>query len=527
MLLRDVLFFAAERFPDREAIVEGDRRLTYRELADMATCIAGSLTSLGVNRGDRVAVGMRNTLDHVAVFFACQLLGAGIVPFNIRMEPEGVSYIIQDSGARVAIVDDAIDIEAVRKEPGIPAEMIWIEADENRAEIPGVQRLSQLASSSSSTSLPDLTEDDLSTIIYTSGTTGRPKGVPISQRNAYSRTISYFMTVGPLFDSGARTLGIAPLYHTVGMHYVFLLTMVMNGTYYPVPKLSKDTLQLVRDEEMTFVFASPTALRILLEGGGETPTPSVTHAAYGSAPVGPELIAEVCDAFPNALVSEVYGSTEISIPFVTPSVREVSATGALRQTGDHLVRIVTPGGGPDDVVAPGEIGELLVHRGNRGVFTRYWGPGGDAKCEEKCVGDWYRTSDAFRYDEDGNFFCDGRLDDIFICGGENIQPAEVENVISGMPGVVDCAVLGWPDQKWTNIISALIVTDGREIDLSEVDEFCKQSALENYKRPRKVSVVDRVPRNPSGKIVRPEAFELFRASVEAAEAGAASSQDSA
>jgi 2-furoate---CoA ligase len=216
---------------------------------------------------------------------------------------------------------------------------------------------------------------------------------------------------------------------------------------------------------------------------------------------------------PNAQITEVYGTTELSIPFVTPSMRGLTP-GTLRPTGDHRVRIVAPAGGPEDVVSPGELGELLVHVGNQGIFTAYWGPDGQAKRDAKCDDEWFRTGDGFRYDTDGNFYFDGRLDDMFVSGGENIQPAEVENILNGMPGVIDSAVVGVPDPKWSNIVTAFIVTDGRGLDAADVERYCRNSTRENYTRPRIIHFVDGIPRNPSGKILRKQVMGRFQSFME-------------
>ncbi|TRW45893.1 class I adenylate-forming enzyme family protein [Georgenia yuyongxinii] len=519
MHVRDILVQAAERFPGREAVVDGDRRVTYGVLSENVLNLAASLLARGIAPGDRVAIGMRNSLDHVTVFLACQALGVGAVPFNIRLKPDSIAHIVRDSGARAIVLDDCIDIAELRARRILPDELLWVDAaDQRDRRCEGAVALTELLAASSTepdgdplAGLPPVADDDLSAIIYTSGTTGLPKGVPITQRNAYARLVTYIMSVGPTFDSGLRTLGAAPLYHTVGMHWVLLQTLFTNGTYYPVSKVGPETAALIREEGITFLFGSPTLFKMLLEVSAD-PLPSVRHISYGSAPAEPELLEAMYSRFPHASISEVYGTTELSIPFVTPSMRG-RVPGALRRTGDHRVRIVRPAGNPDDVVAPGEVGELLVHLDNDGIFSAYWGPDGQAKREDKCVGRWFRTGDGFRYDAEGNFYFDGRLDDLFISGGENIQPAEVENTLNGMPGVLDCTVMGIPDPTWGNVVTAFIVTDGRPVTEADVDEYCRGSSLENYKRPRRIHFVEEIPRNPSGKIVRAEARRRFHAVI--------------
>lgn len=507
MHLREILFQAAERFPDREAIVDGDRRVSYREWLDLVESLAESLRRRGVSRGDRVAVGLRNSLEHVTVFYALQALGAAAVPFNIRLKPERIAHVINDSGSKLAVIDGSVDETTLGRGELFAKDFPWIVA----SDYPAASRTGAdwtpledlLAASPGPVSLPAVDEDDLSVIIYTSGTTGLPKGVPLTHREAYDRLVTYIMSVGPTFDSGTRTLGAAPLYHTVGMHWIFLQTVLTNGTYYAEPKVGPGTAELIQREGLTYLFGSPTLFKMLLEKDFDRPAESVTHIAYGSAPVGQELLDMLQRNFPRAMITEVYGTTELSIPFVTPSMtgRE---PGTLRRTADHRLRVVEIGGSVENEVDAGELGELVVHMGNPGVFRSYWGPEGDAKLAKNVEDGWFRTGDGFRRDDDGNYYFDGRLDDMFVSGGENIQPAEVENALNGCERVLDSAVFGTPDSTWGFVISALVVPDSPSLTVGELEDYFRSCDLENFKRPRRIHFVDEIPRNPSGKIVRAE-----------------------
>ena len=500
MLIRDILRDAVERFPSREAVVDGDVRLSYAAFYERVLRLAGWLTEQGVRSGDRICIGMENSAEHVTVLMASQVLGAVAVPFNIRMKPAAIRYIIRDSGARAVILDDRVDLAETRQDTADIEGLLWADAGE------GAPRGNALAyhdylSHDPLETLPDLEETQFSQIIYTSGTTGRPKGVAISHKATYHRLVTYIMSVGPAFDSGTKTLGAAPLYHTVGIHWVYLQTLFVNGTYYPVRKVTKETLALMRREGLTFMIGSPTLLKMMINLADGEAIPSMRYITYGSAAAGPELLEAMYATFPNASISEFYGTTELSIPFVTPSMRAV-APGTLRMAGDFRVRIVRPGGDSEDVVQPGELGELIVHLGNAGVFETYWGPNGETMKRDKCAGEWFRTGDGLRYDTDGNYYYSGRLDDMFISGGENIQPVEVENVINQCDDVVDCAVIGAPDAVWGSIVTAFVVRSHPRLDEAAIDRLFMESDLENYKRPRRIHFVDEIPRNPSGKILR-------------------------
>jgi 2-furoate---CoA ligase len=517
MDMRMMLLQAAERNPETVAISEGPRGLTYRDWTRRVIALADSLHRHGIRHADRVAIGMRNSTDHATAYFATQMLGAVAVPFNFRFKPEGIAYILLNSGARAVMVDDNLSTEKIRSFPEMPADMLWIRSSGELAEYE--LSMESLIGSGGEEIHNAVKPDDLSTIIYTSGTTGRPKGVPMSHRMSYSRLVTYIMTVGPTFDSGARTLGAAPLYHTVGMHWVFLQTVFVNGTYFPLGRVDEQTLALIRDERLTFLFGSPTLFRQLLNSAPDgAPIETVTEIAYGSAPAEPELLQEIFTRFPNATISEVYGTTELSIPFVTRSM--VGRTpGTLRPTGDFRVRIVKPGGGPDETVSSGNVGELLVEMSNPGIFTSYWGADGKSRTAEKVEDGWFHTGDAFWRDEQGSYYFTGRLDDMFISGGENIQPAEVESILCGHPGIRDVAILGTPDPKWGQVVTAFIALADPDLTDVAIDEYCRRSPLDDFKRPRKFIFLDDIPRNPSGKIVRPELRSLASAGQAAQDLG--------
>ena len=505
MNLRTMLLQAAERNPYAEALVEQERRLTYEAWTRQVTCLADSFAALGIRHGDRVAISMRNSIEFATSLYATQMLGAVAVPFNFRLKAETIDYVWRDSDAQLVIVDSAIPTpvlgEALGRNP-----QIRIAATPDAA-LEGAMSLVDLVESGSDRLHNDIGEDDLSMIVYTSGTTGRPKGVPLTQRENYGRLVTYIMTTGPYFDSGAKTLGAAPLYHTVGIHWVFLQTIFVNGTYYPVAKVDGQTWRFIDKEGITFIFGSPTLLRQVLNASSQK-MESVRYVAYGSAPTEQNLLDEMFEKFPNSNISEVYGTTEVSIPFVTPSMKG-RKPGTLRPTGDHRIRLVQAGFAADNVVGLGEVGELIVDMDNPGIFSGYWGEGAATKTAERVRDGWFYTGDLFRRDAGRNYNFLGRLDDMFVSGGENIQPVEVETVLGSHPGVADVAVIGTPVPDWGQQVTAFIVRSEPSLTEDVLDAFCKCSALENFKRPRKYVFLEEIPRNPSGKIVRSDLHELF------------------
>lgn len=500
MLIRELLFLGSERFPQREAIVDGELRLTYSDFYARVLKLAGWLQDKGITRGQRVAIGMRNSADNATLIMACHVLGAVTVPFNIRLKPPTIHHILTDSGSSMIVLDDTVDLKQTQQHCNDINDLVWVDATTEGSRGQSIP-FSAYMDADLLNPVPDLDESDLSTIIYTSGTTGLPKGVAISNAATYSRLVTYIMSVGPQFDSGTRTLGAAPLYHTVGLHWVFLQTMFVNGTYFPVPKVSKETVDFIQKEQITFMIGSPTLFKMMVTCAQGQTIPSMKYITYGSAAAEPELLEAMYETFPNASISEFYGTTELSIPFITPSMKRFTP-GTLRIASDFRVRIIRPGGAVDEVVEPGELGELIVHMDCPGIFETYWGPEGETKKASKTLDDWFLTGDGCRFDTNGNYYYDGRLDDMFVSGGENIQPVEVEKILSGIPQVSDCAVMGLPDPLWGSVVAAFIVRNDESLDEDAIEKVLLASELEDFKRPRKIYFVDEIPRNPSGKIVR-------------------------
>lgn len=512
MDLARILTYAAERYPDAVALADGERSWTYAEWTARALKLADGLAGLGVASGDRVAIGMRNGCDHATAFFAAQLLGTVAVPFNFRMKQDGITHVLHDSGARVLLTDSSIAPEvAVGAAAGLGVQRV-LAGDPAAASSgsPAPLSLEELLASGEPRERDHVQPEHLSTILYTSGTTGRPKGVPLTHGNAYHRVISYVSSAGPLFGSGARTLGAAPLYHTVGLHWVLCLTVYLNGTYFPLADLSAQSLSTaITGNELTFLFGSPTLYHMLLDDGIARNYPSVTGVGFGSAPMDAGLLAAMTAAFPNACINEVFGTTETSIPFVTRNVAQWPQ-GALRITADHRVRIVEPGSPDDDPVEVGQPGELLVDMRNEASFRGYWQA--PDKTARSVRNGWYHTGDVFQQDGDGSYFIHGRLDDMFISGGENIMPLEIEQLLLAHPAVADAAVVGTPDARWGKVVTAYLVAK-QPLSSQQVDEYCRGSSLEDFKRPRRIVFVDTIPRNPSGKIVRGELLELLEQST--------------
>ncbi len=471
------LLAAAERNPDAEVLVEGDLRLSYRELRERAARLAGGLAELGVDRGDRVAGVLDNRHETAELFWASWWLGASFVPISFRLTETDVEYCLEDSGAEVVATagDAGVEIgEATFDE--------LLTADEHPGSL-------------------DLDEREEAIVLYTSGTTGRPKGVPRSHRADRAGGLSQVLQHGLRF--GDRTLGVMPLYHTMGFHSLVAVSLVGGCFVCQARWDAEEALRLIQDERLTSLYLAPTLFHDLVHHPrrAEFDLSSVESLSYAGAAMTSALVRRCCDAFRPRVFVNHYGSTEI----YTYSVHRDQAAKpgcAGRPSLNARLRLIDPGegAGPDDVVAPGEDGQIICDATSDEAFAGYWNR---SDADEKALRDgWFFTGDLGRLDEDGDLWIVGRVDDMIISGGENVHPLEVEDVVARHAAVSEVAVVGASDDRLGQRVVAYVVA-AEPVTAEELDEHCLGSKeLARYKRPREYRFVDELPKSPSGKLLR-------------------------
>jgi 2-furoate---CoA ligase len=344
--------------------------------------------------------------------------------------------------------------------------------------------------------------DDMALMLYTSGTTGRPKGVPRSQANEYAATIGQI--VQHQYTLGERTLGIMPLYHTMGVHSLSAM-LALNGVFVCMPDWDAATaLRLVQEEQLTCLYLVPTLFHMLVHEPAfeEYDVSSVRKLSYAGAPMLSSLVEACVQRLrPDVFVNH-YGSTEVYTFSICEDARPKPgcAGRAAFHTAVRVVRAeAEPVVRPDEVVAPGETGEVIVSLTSPEAFGGYFNR---PEATARAIRDgWYFTGDTGYVDPDGDLWVTGRVDDMIITGGENVQPVEVEEVLARAPGVREVAVAGLPDERWGQIVAAFIVpARGQQVSPSEIQSCSGQ--LAGYKRPRKVVLVKEIPKSPVGKILR-------------------------
>jgi 2-furoate---CoA ligase len=491
---------AGLRHPAADAVVDGWRRLTYADLVDQATRLGHAFARLGVGKGDRVLLVLRNRLEHVLAYWALQVIGGVPTPAGFRLAAQEIRYILDDCGASVVLLEAATAGAVLEAVADRRVRLVFV-GDGGPA---GSLRFDDLLASGTAPVDRDVTEGDLSLILYTSGTTGRPKGVPRTHKNHVAGALAHVIQCGYAWLE--RTLGVMPLYHTMGIHSLTSMAAV-NGCFVCQPDWSGEgALALIESERLTALYLIPTLHHDLVHAPGFAPArvASVRKLAYAGAPMLAPLTRACVEAFRPEVFVNHYGSTEIYTFSVRPGVD--AKPGCAGRAGVHgKVRVVTASVdrriGPDETVAPGEKGEIIACLDSDEAFTGYWKrPDADARALRD---GWYFTGDMGYLDAEGELYVSGRVDDMIITGGENVHPVEVEDVLARHPLVRDVAVVGEPDERWGERVVAFVVPGAPALTADTLDRHCRECPdLANFKRPRRIVFVSAIPKTASGKILR-------------------------
>ncbi|OLL73447.1 Long-chain-fatty-acid--CoA ligase [Pseudonocardia sp. Ae168_Ps1] len=486
----------ARRVPDRETIVDRDRRFTWAGLAEAALEVAGVLEALGLRPGHRLAVLAPNSAEHVIAQYAALLLGAVVVPLNARFAAPEIEVVLQDSDASLVVVDRGDRLPA-----GVTVRSV------------SLTELVHGALAETTRPIPDDRAEPRGDayLTYTSGTTGRPKGVLVDHDRAIWAGLSQVTSLG--MSDGERYLHLSPFHHSGGVVFLSAVTL-LGGTHVIGPPFEPGAVLKVLDEEQIQTFLGvPTMYQQLLRHPDieRRDLSRLRRAVFGAAAMPESALRELLARFPTVEFSQLCGQTEAGptgLFSTTTQLRErPDATGHQPQPFlEH--RIVTVDGRD---AAPGEIGELLFR--GPAVMKRYWNAP-EATAETLRDG-WLHTGDLFRVDPDGALVLVDRLKDLIITGGQNVYSAEGEQAVAGHPAVGDCAVLGRPHPEWgATVVAVVDPLPGETVTLDELREHCA-TRLSSYKVPRDL-VLATIPRNASGKAQK----HLLRAAVAGREEGA-------
>ncbi|OBG33692.1 fatty acid--CoA ligase [Mycobacterium alsense] len=494
------------QFPDRPALITDERSFTATELRDEVRRAAAALIALGVQAGDRVAIWSPNTWHWVVACLAIHHAGAAMVPLNTRYTAGEAGDILARTGAPVLFAmgrflgnDRVFELDRLGSE-ALPAlrhvVRIPVEADD---AVPGtwdefIEHASDLDAVAARAAA--VAPDDVSDILFTSGTTGRSKGVLCAHRQSLSASASW--AANGKITADDRYLCINPFFHNFGYKAGILACLQTGATL--IPHLTFDpvrTLQAIERHRITVLPGPPTIYQTLLDhpARGDYDLSSLRFAVTGAATV------------PVVLVERMQSELDIDIVLTAYGLTEANGMGTMCRADDDAVTVATTCGRPfaDFDLRIADSGEVLLRGPN--VMLGYLD---DPEATAAAIDPdgWLHTGDIGTVDEAGNLRITDRLKDMYICGGFNVYPAEVEQVLARMEGVADVAVIGVPDERLGEVGRAFVVArPGANLDEQSVIAYTREH-LANFKAPRSVRFVDALPRNPGGKVVKPQLREM-------------------
>src|SRR4051794_33321131 len=473
------------RDPHALAIVDGDVRLTYKAWYRRISSVIAGLDMLGLKPGDHIVTVLQNRWEAATLHWACQFAGIIVTPVNWRASADDLDFFCEDAQAKALIYED-ISAEAARAcKAGCPGMNVSDFAEWFKLNAPGAE--------------PRVDADAWSVMLYTSGTTARPKGVPRRQRAERAAVLAH--VAQNMYRSGEVTLGVMPLYHTMGVRSLLAMSLI-GGTFVCLPRFdAARALELIELETITNLYLAPTLYHDLLHHPrfAQTDVSSVRKLGFAGASMTDGLLKALSEAFKPDLFVNHYGSSEI-YTFTIDQNAQVKPGSAGRAGINQMVRVVKLGAAmPDEIAAVGEEGEIIAHLASDEAFEGYWErPDANAKALRE---NWYLTGDTGYFDADGDLFVTGRVDDMIITGGENVSPVEIESCLSLHPAVSEVAVVGLADERWGKVVAAF-VRRSAPVSEAELDQFCRTSGLASHKRPRRYLFVTAIPKSPVGKLLR-------------------------
>jgi len=459
---------AADRFGDAEAVVDGPLRFTFTEVVERIRCAAGAFADLGIDKGDRVAVWAPNSAEWIVAAFGLLTAGGVLVPVNTRFKTDEAGDIIARSGAKAVLVQKGFLDQDYTAPAGIP--VIDLKSD---------------FLSSGSPFRREVSGTDISDIIFTSGTTGRPKGAMLNHRQTL-RMYEEWATLADLRE-GDRYLQINPYFHTFGLKAGLVTSFLRGATMLPVAVFDVDkVVDLIDRERITMLPGPPTLYHSLLTVSDKSKLSTLRAGVTGAADIPVELVRRIHGELPFQTLMTGYGLTE-------------AGNVTLSRPGDSFEDVATTAGLPCEGVEVriADDGEVLVRGYN--VMAGYLDdPAATASAID--ADGWLHTGDLGRLDDAGRLTIGGRKKDMFIVGGFNAYPAEIEGFLLEHPAVAQAAVIGVPDERLGQVGKAFVVAK-TAVSETELIGWCKDR-MAGFKVPRAVAFLDALPLNATGKVMK-------------------------
>ncbi|WP_438318661.1 class I adenylate-forming enzyme family protein [Sporosarcina sp. FA9] len=480
----------ARKYPEAEAVIGMEKRYTYKELDQFVNRFAHGLKDHGIKEGDKAVIYMPNVPEFVIAYFAVQRIGAIVVPINAKMTLSEVEYVLENSEAKVFIAHELL-FGAVEK---LSTELLLIKTGD---AVNGWNDFNSVLVENEVPIECNLPDTALSTILYTSGTTGKPKGVLFNYKNIF--TVAQMICIEMEMKPESRLLLMMPLSHSAPLHLFFMAGMVVGATAVLTPMFTPELLlETIQQEKTTHFFGAPVAYLLTAKHPKmeQADLSSMKWWIYGGAPLSKPEVEFVQQQFKTDNLVCVYGLTEAGPNGTVLTGKEHSAkAGSIgKRAALHAeIKIVNDAG---EVVKPGEVGEILL-RGEGNMLGYY---NNEEATKEAFSGDWLKTGDLAKVDEDGFMWIVDRKKDLIISGGVNIYPKEVEEVLVTHPAIHEVAVVGVPHPEWGETVKAYFAAS-ELLDLETVQQFAA-GKLADYKVPRLYEQVEALPRNTSGKILK-------------------------
>ncbi len=483
-----------ERDPGAPAIVDGPLRLSYAQWYRRISAVVAACDDLGLKPGDHLATVLQNRWEAATIHWACQFAGIICTPVNWRSKVDEIDYCLADSEAKAVFLED-VSADSVRRSHEAASRPRIVLGAPQSGEI----GFDAIIEGNCADATPRVDADAWSVMLYTSGTTARPKGVP--RRHRAERAAAIAHVAQNQYARGERTLGVMPLYHTMGVRSLLAMSLI-GGVFVCLQRFdARKALELIAAEQVTNLYLVPTLYHDLVHSDSfdVAKVRSVRRLGFAGAPMTDGLLKTLDSAFKPGLFVNHYGSSEIYT--FTIDQNATAKPGSAGRAGiNQRIRVVKLGAAsPDDRAAAGQEGEIIALALSDEAFEGYWRrPDADAKALRQ---GWYFTGDTGWFDEDGDLFVTGRVDDMIITGGENVSPVEIESCLSLHPEVSEVAVVGLADERWGKIVAAFIKRRG-PVTSDVLDGFCRTSGLADFKRPRRYVFVADIPKSPVGKLLR-------------------------
>jgi fatty-acyl-CoA synthase len=490
--------------PDATALRFLGNTHTWGELDRRVSALANALSRRGVGFGDRVLILMLNRPEYIESLLAINTLGAIAVPVNFRLTPPEIAYVVNNCTARVIITESVLAgvARAVRDLDPTLATLITTGAVSDNGAL-GYEDL--LAEDGPPYEPVDIPDESPALIMYTSGTTGRPKGAVLTHTNLTGEALNTVITNGADLNNDVNFIGV-PMFHIAGVGLTLIgVIMGIPSVMYPLGAFDPGPLlDVLESERVTSIFLVPSQWQaVCAEQCAKPRDLRLRVLSWGAAPASDALLRQMADTFPGTQILAAFGQTEMSpvtcVLLGEDAIRKLGSVGKVIPT--VAARVVD-----DDMndVPVGQVGEIVYRAPT--LMAGYWND--PAATAEAFAGGWFHSGDLVRQDEEGYVWVVDRKKDMIISGGENIYCAEVENVLASHPAIIEVAVIGRAHEKRGEVPVAVAAVAQDGLRLADLEEFLNDK-LARYKHPTALEIVDALPRNPAGKVLKTELRARF------------------